>query len=356
MSSKPIHLPYNQYDIYWVCILPKEEMHSQAIKNKLTTLGFSERHGNSTYFISQTKKDWDELWSKLKKTVPEMMDDVNIAIIASEREPEETQIAFSHKSPKDITRICQSLWLGRVILEDGVVCHLQPVLSKDNRVVGHESFARVVGRDGKIIGGGEIIKASRALGIEYALDRYLHVQAIKTFMQGGLTGYLFVNFFPGFIQRPEVYLEGLTEAVKMHNMISKQVVLDFIESEHYNDINHMKRVTDFCRSKGYAIALDDVESLENAKKLIPQTKPDFVKMAGAITAKIKRESDLPLLRDIIDLSHDNGSVVIAEGVEDDATFQMLKQLDVDMFQGYLFSAPVEIKPSATNGSSSQATG
>lgn len=344
MSNKPIHLPYNQYDSYWLCVIPKEEMHDQAAKNTLTTLGFSERKGETDYHICSAGKDWGSLWQKVVGSAPDIIDSINVAVIAGEAEPEAAQISFSHKPAEHISNIYRSLWLGEAILKDQVVCHLQPVMSKDNRTVGHESFARVVQSDGKVIGGGDIISASRDLGIEYALDRYLHVQAIKTFMQGGLNGYLFVNFFPGFIQRPEVYLEGLTEAVKMHSMISKQVVLDFTESEHQHDMNHMKKVTDFCRSKGYAIALDDVESLDNAKHLIPEVKPDFVKLARGITSQMQRASDVPMLRDIVELAHNNGSVVIAEGVEDEEVLKTLKQVDVDMFQGYLFSPPVEIKP------------
>ena len=353
MSNKPIHLPYNQYDAYWICILPKEEIYDQGFKNKLTTLGFTERGEDQRYHASFAGKHWGELWAKLRDAASDMFEEINVAIIAGEDEPDQAQISFSHKPATEIDQIYQALWLGDAVLNNEVVCHLQPVMSKDSRVVGHESFARVVQSDGKVIGGGDIIEASRNLGIEYALDRYLHVQAIKTFMQGGLNGYLFVNFFPGFIQRPEVYLEGLTEAVRMHSMISKQVVLDFTESEHEHDMDHMKRVTDFCRSKGYAIALDDVASIDNAKKLIPEVRPDFVKLARRITAQSQRSSDLPLLRDIVDLSHNNGAVVIGEGVEDEEVFTVLKQLDVDMFQGYLFSAPVEIKPADTQAAAGQ---
>ena len=352
MSSKPINLPYNQYDAYWVCILPKAELHDQSLKNKLLTLGFTERSEGQNYFICFAGGEWGSIWQKLCDSVSEAFDDITVAIIAGDEEPDEAQISFSHKPASEINTIFEALWLGDAILKDQMVCHLQPVMSKDDRVVGYESFARVV-RDGETIGGGKIIRASRDLGIEYALDRYLHVLAIKTFVHGGLTGYLFVNFFPGFIQRPEVYLEGLTEAVKMHNLISKQIVLDFTESEGEHDIKHLKSVTDFCRSKGYAIALDDLESLDNAEKLIPDIRPDFVKLSRGVTSKVQRASDVPLLRELVALSHGNGAVVIAEGVEDDETFQTLKGIDVDMHQGYFFSPPVEVKPAGPKAASSQ---
>lgn len=344
MTAKPFHLPYNQYDSYWICLWPEAELHQANIINQLVTLGFQTRQSDREYYVCPAGKQWGKTWVKLGDLLNQIGNDVKVAIVAGDHEPDIQQIAFSQKPIEDIKKVVECLWLGDAILQGNVLCYFQPVMTQKDKAVGYESFVRAKTEDGKIIGGGEIVKASRVLGIEYALDRYLHVQAIKTYISGDLSGYLFVNFLPGFIQRPEVYLEGLSEAVRMHGIISKQVVLDFTESEHQHDINHLKKVTDFCRSKGYAIALDDVESTDNAKALVPQIKPDFVKLSRKITASLERHESIQILREIIDISHSNGSVVLAEGVEEEDAYNKMHSMGVDMFQGYFFSPPVEIKP------------
>src|SRR5256885_879724 len=78
--------------------------------------------------------------------------------------------------------------------------------------------------DGSILAGDKIIPASKALGIEHMIDRHLQVQAIKTFVSSAFNGFLFVNFFPGFIHRPSVYLEGLSETVKSFGVVPKHIV------------------------------------------------------------------------------------------------------------------------------------
>lgn len=344
MTAKPFHLPYNQYDSYWICLWPEAELHPASIITQLITSGFQKRQADREYYLCPAGKQWGKTWNKIASILAQIANDVKVAIVTGDNEPDVQQIAFSQKPIEDINKVVECLWLGDAILRGDVLCHFQPVMAQKDKAVGYESFARVKGEDGKIIGGGEIVKASRVLGIEYALDRYLHVQAIKTYIAGDLNGYLFVNFFPGFIQRPEVYLEGLSEAVRMHGIVSKQVVLDFTESEHQHDLNHLRKVTDFCRSKGYAIALDDVESTDNAKALVPEIKPDFVKLSRKITASFERHEAMQTLREIIDLSHKNGAVVLAEGVEKEDAYAKMQSMGVDMFQGYLFSPPVEIKP------------
>lgn len=343
-ASKPFHLPYNQYDAYWICLWPDAELHPSSVVTQLVTYGFQKRQADREYYICPAGKHWSKTWAKLKDILTQLDGDIKVAVIAEEHEPDQQQIAFSTRDVETINNIASCLWLGDAILRGDVLCHFQPVVAQKDKTVGYESFARARSEDGKIIGGFEIVKASRVLGIEYALDRYLHVQAIKTYIAGDLNGYLFVNFFPGFIQRPEVYLEGLSEAVRMHNIVSKQVVLDFTESEHERDLNHLKRVTDYCRSKGFAFALDDVESIENAKALVPQIKPDFVKLSRKLTSSYRRHEDMQLLNDIIDVSHKNGAVVLAEGIEDEDCYTKMQGMGVDMFQGYLFSPPGEISP------------
>jgi len=51
-------------------------------------------------------------------------------------------------------------------------------------------------------------------------------------------------------------------------------------------------------------------------------------------------SDAIIVRSTIDLGHNMGLVVVAEGVEDQPTFDQLRTLGCDMVQGYLLSPPL----------------
>jgi EAL domain-containing protein (putative c-di-GMP-specific phosphodiesterase class I) len=58
------------------------------------------------------------------------------------------------------------------------------------------------------------------------------------------------------------------------------------------------------------------------------------------------ESDLIIVRSTINLGHDLGLKVVAEGVEDEATLHRLAGLGCDFAQGYHFSKP--LSPDAFN--------
>jgi EAL domain-containing protein (putative c-di-GMP-specific phosphodiesterase class I) len=52
------------------------------------------------------------------------------------------------------------------------------------------------------------------------------------------------------------------------------------------------------------------------------------------------ERDRTLVRSVIDMAHDLGYRVVAEGIETDATFELLKQWGCDEGQGYLMARPM----------------
>ena len=76
------------------------------------------------------------------------------------------------------------------------------------------------------------MQAAHALRIEYQLDRLLHKQAIETFVDSDLEGYIFINFLTGFHPSPEVYLDGLSQAVNRTHVRSSAVVLDVPLSDY----------------------------------------------------------------------------------------------------------------------------
>jgi EAL domain-containing protein (putative c-di-GMP-specific phosphodiesterase class I) len=54
-------------------------------------------------------------------------------------------------------------------------------------------------------------------------------------------------------------------------------------------------------------------------------------------------SDAMIVRSTIDLAHNMGLMVVAEGVEDEATLERLRALGCDMAQGYFLSKPLKAK-------------
>jgi EAL domain-containing protein (putative c-di-GMP-specific phosphodiesterase class I) len=95
------------------------------------------------------------------------------------------------------------------------------------------------------------------------------------------------------------------------------------------------------RDLGVRVAVDDFgtgfSSLANLKRLpINELKID----RSFISPLLNDESDLIIVRSTINLAHDLGLKVIAEGVEDELTLKRLAGLRCDLAQGYHLSPPL----------------
>jgi len=345
-SQKKFHISWHQHEHYWLMVYAKHGPFDPPLLSELQKIGLKPLAASvlpdQIAIGMRTDRQWKNTWDKIYGVLAEFNADamVEVALVPGEELPADSFV--QRQTVSAVQAIADSMWLCDALMEGRIMCYLQPVLSNADKVFGYESFARVTGPDGSIIAGDKIVRASKILGIEYMIDRHLQVQAIKTFMSSQFNGFLFINFFPGFIHRPSVYLEGLAETVKNFGIMPKHIVLDFTKSETPHDIMHLKNVCEYGRSCGYSIALDDIESVKSMQRLFAEIKPDFVKIDMQLVHKVAEESSRDTIRQIVEMVHGASATVIGEGVETDAMYQSLKLLGVDLFQGYLFSPPVPV--------------
>jgi EAL domain-containing protein (putative c-di-GMP-specific phosphodiesterase class I) len=339
LHNKSFNLPWNQYDQYWIHVGTGTDL-PVALIQPMKTAGM---HVSGNAMAMQTgrdwKRSWDVIYGQLMRT--DIAASIKASVVSGSTPPDPSMLDW--RPLAGLQSVAESLWLGEALLEDRIVCYLQPVVSSRDKVFGYESFARAEAKDGSVIGGDKIMNASRALNIEYMIDRHLHVQAITTFVCSDFNGFLFINLSPGFIHRPEKYLEGLGETAKGFGMVAKHLVLDFMNSEKPRDITHIKAVCEYGKSRGYSVALDDIETFDGAKRLVTDIHPDFVKIDRALSSQTGDVGKREIISRIVELVHANGGAVIAEGVETEAVYDALKTLGIDLFQGYYFSPPVPVE-------------
>lgn len=336
--KKQYNLPWHVAEHYWISVYPGEKALPAATLSLLQQVGFT-RHLDGA-MVMKTARNWKLIWDQVSQGIAQAK--AYATVTTGEKAPSQ-RLVPDQKTVIDPAVIAPSMWVGDALLEDRIVCYLQPVMTAKNQVFGYESFARVKTTDGRVIDGREIVNASKILGIEHMIDRHLHVQAITTFAGSEFNGFLFINFFPGFIHRPAVYLEGLGETAKRSGMIAKHVVLDVTKAEASHDLMHIKNVVEYGRSCGYSVALDDIASVDVARKLVKEIRPDFVKIDMHLVHQVLSPAPREQIRTIVGMVHAAGGTVIAEGVESQEIHDALKVLEIDLFQGYLFSPPVPVE-------------
>ncbi|PSJ46091.1 hypothetical protein C7H85_05445 [Zobellella endophytica] len=92
---------------------------------------------------------------------------------------------------------------------------------------------------------------------------------------------------------------------------------------------------------GIRLAMDDFGTGYSSLSYLRDLPFDIVKIDQGFVRHMTRNSrDKALVRGIIDLAHQLGITVIAEGVEEHAQVELLTRFGCDLMQGYYFSKPV----------------
>ncbi len=130
-------------------------------------------------------------------------------------------------------------------------------------------------------------------------------------------------------------------ALDKWNIDPRFVKVEITESSIMADPAHALAITSMLQSMGVRLSLDDFgtgfSSLTNLRQLpIDELKIDKSFVMG-MTAS---EADTTIVRTMIDLAHNLGKQVCAEGVEDEPTWRRLGEMGCDLAQGYWISRPL----------------
>jgi predicted signal transduction protein with EAL and GGDEF domain len=122
---------------------------------------------------------------------------------------------------------------------------------------------------------------------------------------------------------------------------ARWISFEITESAIMDDPGHAIRTLERMAALGCKLAVDDYgtgySSLAYLRRLpVHELKIDKSFVLGMVTDP----NDAIIVRSTIELGHNMGLVVVAEGVEDEATLNRLRALGCDMVQGFLLSRPV----------------
>jgi EAL domain-containing protein (putative c-di-GMP-specific phosphodiesterase class I) len=96
------------------------------------------------------------------------------------------------------------------------------------------------------------------------------------------------------------------------------------------------------REYGVRVAIDDFGSGYSSLSYLRDLPIDEVKLDRNFIAPVTSDARAAAVAQaVIDLTHDLGATVVAEGIEDASTADWLREHGCDVGQGYLFGRPVE---------------
>ena len=236
--------------------------------------------------------------------------------------------------------------LRQAIQDNLLTLNFQPkVKISTGEVIGMEALLRWTHAEYDFIPPDEFIPMAEQSGIIKPLTTWVTNEAIKqaaALIRSGRNILVAVNLSPTCLQDEDIVRE-VAELLRTHNMPPANLVLEITESAVMHDPEYALGILKQLSKLGIKLSIDDFgtgySSLAYLKRLpVNELKIDrtFVK------DMVHDEDDQVIVRTTVDLSHNLGLSVVAEGAEDQETVDALYKLGCDEVQGYFFARPMPI--------------
>jgi diguanylate cyclase (GGDEF)-like protein len=139
---------------------------------------------------------------------------------------------------------------------------------------------------------------------------------------------------------------GLAELIvgllKKHGQPASSLVVEITETSVISEFERSKSVIQDLRDLGVSVSIDDFGAGFTSLAYLSSLAVEELKVDRALITRLaggNREQDVELVRATIALGHALRLRVVAEGIEDKATLDLISELGCDLGQGYFIGRP-----------------
>jgi len=251
------------------------------------------------------------------------------------------QTEHDPNSPKRLALLSEL----RSAIENGrLELHFQPEIAlADERVLRLEALARWRRQNGEVIPPDEFIPLAGQHVLLAALTRWALAAALghaATLQRAGLAIPVAVNLSALDLQ-DQTLPKRIAHELEQSGMQAEHLWLEVTETSVMRDPERSRHLLSELRELGVSVAIDDFGTGQSSLSYLRTLPADDVKIDRSFVRRLASDSlDQIIVHATVQLAHDLGLSVTAEGVEDAEAFEHLRECGCDHAQGYFIARPM----------------
>ncbi|MBQ9280900.1 MAG: EAL domain-containing protein [Treponema sp.] len=219
---------------------------------------------------------------------------------------------------------------------------------RTNTLCGCEALSRWYAQ--RLITPAEFIPILEQEGTIKNLDFYVLetvCRNIREWLDKGIEPVLISTNFSKLHLSDDHFEEHIISTLKKYNVPSKYLELELTELSDYQYFDRLINFVNTMKEAGFKISIDDFGTGYSSMSLVRNLNPDVIKLDKSLIDNVaagddkKAKTDRIISRSIIQMAHELGIKVIAEGVETKEQAEFLLANDCHMAQGWLFDKALE---------------
>jgi len=131
------------------------------------------------------------------------------------------------------------------------------------------------------------------------------------------------------------------EILRRYDVVATSFCLEITESSIMDDPLRALATLEGLHAMGVELSIDDFGTGYSSLAYLKRLPVDELKIDKSFVMNMERDADdAKIVRSTIDLGHNMGLRVVAEGIESEAVWQILAKMGCDQAQGYFISRPI----------------
>jgi len=234
--------------------------------------------------------------------------------------------------------------LRRAVAANELELHYQPKLRlADERASGCEALLRWRHPEHGFVPPSDFIPHAERTDLIRPLTAWVLGEAMRQAHAWHGAGWpieVAVNISPANLADPD-FVDGVERALRASQVDPTKIVLEITEGAAMRDVQNTQRVMERLRILGLRFSIDDFGTGYSSLVQLQRLQVDELKIDRTFVQNLEsRADDEVLVRSTINLAHALHLKVVAEGVEQRASLEVLRTLGCDLVQGYLIAKPM----------------
>lgn len=224
------------------------------------------------------------------------------------------------------------------------VCYQPLVDGKNFKLLGAEALLRYRSPNRGLLSPGEFIMLLEKTGMICPVGKWILREALKQCLEWRKVIPDFrISVNVSYIQlNKEGFDQEVLQVLKELGAPGEALTLEITESMHLRDFEKFNKIFSLWKQAGIYIAVDDFGTGYSSLSYLKRLQFDIIKIDQCFVSEVTESAyNYRLISTVQELATFSNIKICLEGVETEKQLRLLNDLQPDIYQGYLFSRPVE---------------